>query len=166
MVGIDGEVDGEIVGDVLGDTDGIIEGLADGLSDGFAVESDGLALGACDGLVEGFPVGQKSSVSSHPTFIREPSDTVPTQPEHASTEAALLGHVTVDAPPGSTMVATVPDGLPGAGTLMELVVPAGVKIGEQLTLQLPAEFDADAQGDDGQEEEQVGEQLAGRKIAV
>lgn len=75
-------------------------------------------------------------------------------------------HVTVDAPPGSTMVATVPDGLPGAGTLMELVVPAGVKIGEQLTLQLPAEFDADAQGDDGQEEQQVGEQLAGRKIAV
>jgi choline transporter-like protein 2/4/5 len=69
--------------------------------------------------------------------------------------------VTVDSPPGSTMVVTIPEGVPGAGALMELVVPAGTAQGTIITLQVPLEFDGNAD-----EEESISQQLAGTKIAV
>jgi choline transporter-like protein 2/4/5 len=67
--------------------------------------------------------------------------------------------VAVDSAPGSTMVVTIPGGLPGAGALMELVVPAGTPLGTIITLQVPLEFD-------GNDEESVSDQIAGNKIAV
>jgi len=84
---------------MLGNVDGLLEGLIEGETDGASVASDGEVLGTEVGLVEGLPVGQNASVSSQPTFMRCPSDTVPTQPAHTGTDPELLGHFTHDVSP-------------------------------------------------------------------